>query len=149
MGASGSALGRMFAFPDRVDEYAARITAALVLAFGLAIAAIGAGWLLWALALDFLLRLLWGPRVSPLALLSTRVIAARLGRTRPVPGPPKRFAQGLGLAVSLASAVLFTAGLETAAWITLAALLATAALEAFRGVCLGCAIFSRLRSAAR
>jgi hypothetical protein len=147
MGAS--ALGRIFAFPNPVNEYAARITAALVLVFGLSIAATGTGWLLWALAFGFLLRVLWGPRFSPLALLATRVIAPRLGRCRLVPGPPKRFAQGVGLAVSLTAAVLFTAGLETAAWVTLAALLAAAALEAFRGFCLGCAIFTRLQAAIR
>ena len=140
-------MGRIFRFPNPVNEYAARITAALVVVFGVAIAATGAGWLLWVLAFGILLRVLWGPRFSPFGLLSTKVIAPRLGRTRLVPGPPKRFAQGIGLAVSLAAAVLFTAGLETAAWITLAVLLAAAALEAFAGFCLGCAIFGRLQAA--
>lgn len=142
-----STLGRLFRFPNPVNEYAARTTAALVVVFGVSIAATGAGWLLWVLAFGFLLRVLWGPRFSPFGLLSTKVIVPRLGRTRLVPGPPKRFAQGIGLAVSLAAAVLFTAGLETAAWVVLAVLLAAASLEAFVGFCLGCAIFGRLQAA--
>ena len=68
-----------------------------------------------------------------------------LGKTRLVPGPPKRFAQGIGAAVSTTAAVLFATGLAPAAWILLGVLIVAASLEAFAGFCLGCAIFGLLQ----
>jgi hypothetical protein len=43
--------------------------------------------------------------LSPLGQLATRLVAPRLGRPRPVPGPPKRFSQALGATISVAAVV--------------------------------------------
>jgi hypothetical protein len=75
------------------------------------------------------------------------VIAPRLGPARLVAGPPKRFAQGIGAAVSTAAAVLFACGLAGAAWAALGVLIVAASLEAFAGFCLGCWLFGRLQLA--
>ena len=101
----------VFAFPNPVNEYAARITAGLVVLLSPVTLLTGFGWGLAAIAAGFWLRVLFGPRISPLALLSVKVLTPRLGKTRLVPGPPKRFAQGIGAAVSTAAAVLLAAGL--------------------------------------
>jgi Domain of unknown function (DUF4395) len=138
-------LGSVFAFPNPVNEYAARITAGLVVLLAAATLLTGLGWGLALIAAGFWLRVLFGPRISPLALLSVKVLAPRLGRVRLVPGPPKRFAQGIGAAMSTAAAVLLAAGLAPAAWILLAVLIAAASVEAFAGFCLGCAIFGLLQ----
>ena len=135
----------VFAFPNPVNEYAARITAGLVVLLAAATFLAGSGLGLAVIAAGFWLRVLFGPRISPLALLSVRVLAPRLGRAKLVPGPPKRFAQGIGAAVSTAAAVLFFAGLVPAAWGLLAVLVAAASLEAFAGFCLGCTIFGFLQ----
>ncbi|MDQ0677904.1 hypothetical protein QFZ30_001286 [Arthrobacter pascens] len=135
----------VFAFPNPVNEYAARITAGLVVLLAAATLLSGSGWGLLVIAAGFWLRVLFGPRVSPLALLSVKVLAPRLGRTRLVPGPPKRFAQGMGAFVSTTALVLFIAGAVPAAWIVLAVLIAAASLEAFAGFCLGCVIFGLLQ----
>ena len=135
----------VFAFPNPVNEYAARITAALVVLLAIITLLSGSGWGLLAIALGFWLRVLFGPRISPLALLSVKVLAPRLGRARLVPGPPKRFAQGMGAFVSSAALVLFVAGALPAAWIALAVLIVAASLEAFAGFCLGCVIFGMLQ----
>jgi len=67
-------------------------------------------WLAIVLAIGFLLRVISGPKLSPLALLASRVIVPRLPwPPRMVAGPPKRFAQTIGLAFSLAAALLFYA----------------------------------------
>lgn len=142
---SHGGLGSVFAFPNPVNEYAARITAGLVVLLAAATLVTGFGWGLALIAAGFWLRVLFGPRISPLALLSVRVLAPRLGRVRLVPGPPKRFAQGIGAAMSTAAAVLLAAGLAPAAWILLALLIVAASLEAFAGFCLGCAIFGLLQ----
>ena len=135
----------VFAFPNPVNEYAARITAGLVVLLALATLLSGSGWGLLVIAAGFWLRVLFGPRISPLALLSVKVLAPRLGRTRLVPGPPKRFAQGMGAFVSTTALLLFVAGAVPAAWIVLAVLIAAASLEAFAGFCLGCVIFGLLQ----
>jgi hypothetical protein len=136
---------KIFAFPNPVNEYAARVTAGLVVVLALATAAAGSGWGLLAIAAGFWLRVLFGPRISPLALLSVKVITPRLGRVKPVPGPPKRFAQGMGAVVSTTSLALFAAGAAPAAWTVLGLLIVAAALEAFAGFCLGCVIFGFLQ----
>ena len=138
-------LSAAFAFPNPVNEYAARITAGLVVLLAAVTLLTGFGWGLAVIAAGFWLRVLFGPRISPLALLSVRVLAPRLGRVKLVPGPPKRFAQGIGAAMSTAAAILLAAGLAPAAWLLLAVLIVAASLEAFAGFCLGCAIFGLLQ----
>ncbi|MBT2595782.1 DUF4395 domain-containing protein [Arthrobacter sp. ISL-72] len=136
---------KVFEFPNPVNEYAARITAGLVVVLAAVTMLTGWGWGLALIAAGFWLRVLFGPRISPLAQLSVRVLAPRLGRAKLVPGPPKRFAQGIGAAMSTASALLLAAGLAPAAWTLLSVLVVAASLEAFAGFCLGCAIFGFLQ----
>ncbi|TNB71507.1 DUF4395 domain-containing protein [Arthrobacter sp. BB-1] len=138
-------MSSVFAFPNPVNEYAARVTAGLVVLLAVVTAASGSAWGLLALAAGFWLRVLFGPRVSPLALLSVKIITPRLGRVKLVPGPPKRFAQGIGAAVSTTALVLFLAGAAPAAWAVLGILIVAASLEAFAGFCLGCVIFGFLQ----
>ncbi|MFT4125911.1 MAG: DUF4395 domain-containing protein [Gordonia sp. (in: high G+C Gram-positive bacteria)] len=136
----------VFAFPNPVNDYAARSTAALVVA--LAIAAIAVDhWSLYAvLAAGFALRVAGGPRYSPFGRLSVHVIVPRIWRkTKLVPGPPKRFAQTIGLAVSTTALILSLTGLGLAAQIVTGVLVVAAGLEAFAGFCLGCTIFGFLQ----
>lgn len=136
---------RLLAFPDPVNELAARVVAAGVVAMSVAAISSQEQWLLLPIAYGFWARVLTGPTLSPLGQLATRVVAPRLGQSRPVPGPPKRFAQGMGVAFSSASVVLWWAfGAHTAAWAVLSLLAAAASLEAFAGYCLGCRIFGLL-----
>src|SRR5690349_14725166 len=90
---------KVFEFPNPVNEYAARITAGLVVVLAAVTLLTGWGWGLAVIAAGFWLRVLFGPRISPLAQLSVKVLAPRLGRAKLVPGPPKRFAQGIGAAM--------------------------------------------------
>jgi len=135
-------------FPRTVNEKAARAVAAGVVALALVTAATGWLWLTIPLAYGFWARVLTGPRLSPLGLLATRVIAPRLGEPRTVPGPPKRFAQAMGAAMSTAALVLGPIlGLDTAATAVLLVLAGAASLEAFAGLCLGCEVFRLLMRA--
>lgn len=144
---SGSpAPARRFAFPDTVDERAARLVATAVVALGVLFLLTGSPVVLVALTYGFAARVAAGPHLSPLALVVTRVVVPRLtGPARPVPGPPKRFAQAIGLlcsAVALAATVL---GAPTVATAVIAMLVVAASLEAGLGFCLGCAIFGFLQ----
>ncbi|MCY1674391.1 DUF4395 domain-containing protein [Pseudarthrobacter sp. SL88] len=135
----------LFAFPNPVNEYAARVTAGLVVLAAIGTALSGSVWGLAAIAAGFWLRLLFGPRISPLALLSVKVITPRLGKVKLVAGPAKRFAQGMGAVVSTAALILFIAGAVPASWAVLGVLIVAASLEAFLAFCLGCVIFGWLQ----
>ena len=128
-----------FDFPNPVNDKAARTVATGVVAISVLTLVTGWWWLLVPLALGFLGRVLAGPRLSPLGWLAMRVVAPRLGQPVLTPGPPKRFAQGIGLAFSTTAAVLALGlGLHTAAGIVLGVLVVFATLEAALGFCAGC-----------
>jgi hypothetical protein len=134
----------VFSFPNPVNEVAARLVAAMTLVLALAIIATGEVWLLVVLGSEFLARVLTGPTLSPMGTLATRVLAPRIGN-RPVPGPPKRFAQSIGLAFSAtALALYFVTGSMLAPGVVLAVLSVFAGLEAFVGFCAGCFVFGYL-----
>ena len=54
----------VFAFPNPVNEYAARVTAALVVLLSVVTLLTGFGWGLAVIAAGFWLRVLFGPRIS-------------------------------------------------------------------------------------
>jgi hypothetical protein len=138
----------LFAFPNPVNEKAARTVAGVVLVTVLVILATGWYWLLVPLAYGFWARVLTGPTLSPLGWTAQNVIAPRLGERRPVPGPPKRFAQLLGAVISTAALVLaLGAGDHTAADVVLILFVPAAALESIAGYCLGCKVFGLLMRA--
>lgn len=102
-------------------------------------------WLIVILALGFLARVVTGPRLSPLGQLATKVVAPRLGRPRLVPGPPKRFAQAIGLAITTTAAILSLGfGQTGATTVLLSILLLFATLESAIGFCAGCWVFGYL-----
>ncbi|MCW2955412.1 MAG: hypothetical protein JWO69_281 [Thermoleophilia bacterium] len=137
-----------FSFPNPVNERAARSVAGIVLVLALATLATRGWWLLAVLAAGFALRVAGGPRYSPTGQLATRVIAPRLGRPKLVAGPPKRFAQAIGLVVTGAGAVAWFAFGSAATAASLTGIIVVAAgLESIVGFCLGCWIFARLINA--
>jgi hypothetical protein len=75
------------------------------------------------------------------------VIGPRLGERKPLPGPPKRFAQGIGAFLSTLALVLAFAVSHTAADVVLILFLAAAGLEAIFGYCVGCKVFGLLMRA--
>ncbi len=137
-----------FSFPNPVNEKAARVVAGVVLATVIVILATSAYWLLIPLAYGFWARVLTGPKLSPLGWTAQNVIAPRLGAKRPVPGPPKRFAQAMGAVMSTTALVLaLVFGLDTAADVVLILFLPAAGLESIFGYCVGCKIFGLLMRA--
>jgi Domain of unknown function (DUF4395) len=139
----------VFRFPNPVNEYAARTVAAGVLVMAVAAIAFRQPWILIPLAYGFWARVLTGPTLSPLGQLATRVIAPRLPwGPKPVAGPPKRFAQAVGVVFSTTALVLwFGFGLATATWVVVALLAGAAMLESVFGICLGCIAFGYLMRA--
>ena len=134
----------LFSFPNPVNEKAARTVATGVVVMAIAFLLTGWTWLLVVLVYGFAARVATGPTLSPLGQLATRVIAPRLGTPRLTPGPPKRFAQAVGLVFSTTALILALSVSTDAARIVIALLLVAASLEAFAGLCLGCKVFGVL-----
>lgn len=147
--ASEAAGRRLFSFPDPVNEVSARLVAAGVVTMVVTAVALEWRWLTVVIAYGFVARVLTGPTLSPLGQLVTRVVTPRLPvAPRLVPGPPKRFAQGIGAILSTAAALLAVL-LDRwgGAQVLLGMLGAAALLEAALGFCLGCKIFAVLMRA--
>jgi hypothetical protein len=143
--ASAATKPRVFDFPNPVNETSARLVAAGAVLQSAAFLVVREWWVLVPLAYGFLARVCCGPRFSPLGRLATQVITPRLVRAhRLVPGPPKRFAQGVGLAFSAGALVAELAGADAVAVVLISGLLVAASLEAVFAVCLGCIVFNRL-----
>ena len=139
----------LLSFPNPVNEVAARTVAAgvVVLSLGtllLSFVSPGFLWLTVPIALGFVARVLTGPKLSPLGQLATKVVAPRVGHEKLVPGPPKRFAQGIGAAVTTLSVVLVAAGFVIGPQVLLGMMVVFATLESAFAVCVGCLVFGYL-----
>lgn len=137
-------MAAFLSFPNPVNETSARVVAAGVVAMAGTAVVADQPWLMAPLAYGFAARVATGPRLSPLGQLATRVIEPRLpGRRSYSPGPPKRFAQAIGLAFSSTALILhYGRGRPRAAKAVLTGLIGAAALEAGLGLCLGCRLFA-------
>jgi hypothetical protein len=138
----------LFSFPNPVNDASARTVALGVVTMTVIALATNTAWLMIPLTYGFLARVATGPTLSPLGQFAVRVAGPRLTAwQKSVPGPPKRFAQGIGAVLSVMTTVVWlSVGWSTARWILLP-LLGAAALEGFAGFCLGCTIFGWLMRA--
>src|SRR3954467_14079664 len=138
----------LFSFPNPVNEVSARLVAAGVVVMTVVILAFGQHWVLIPLAYGFVARVLTGPTLSPLGQLVTREITPRLDVDKPVPGPPKRFAQGIGATLTVGAVIAYFAfGSTPAADVLVAMVLVAATLESVFAYCLGCKAFAVLMRA--
>lgn len=140
---------KLFSFPEEVNEVSARLVAAGVVVLTLIIQLGDQTWLMAPLAYGFLARVLSGPTLSPLGQAVTRVVTPSLRVDgRMVPGPPKRFAQGIGATLSLTAVIAhFAFGATPLALVLVGAITVAATLESAFGYCLGCRIFGLLMRA--
>lgn len=127
-------------FPETINERAARLVALLVALLSLAAIVWSAPWISLLLAGGFFLRSAWGPRFDPLA-KAALWIAPRITRERIVAGPPKRFAQIMGLVVSLCATAMWLLGYSDLSLGILGVLFIFASAESLAGFCVGCRIF--------
>jgi hypothetical protein len=139
----------LFSFPNPVNEVAARVVAGGVALLSLGTLLLSLAddrflWLVVPLAYGFVARVLNGPRWSPLGWFATRVAAPRIGHEKLVAGPPKRFAQGIGAAVTVLTVILAASGFVLGPQVLLGLMVVFATLESALAVCVGCLIFAQL-----
>lgn len=142
---------KFFSFPELINEVSARLVAFGVLAMSISsLILINLEnpiviFVLCFLVYGFLARVSSGPKISPLALLVTKIIVPRLNfQEKLVPGAPKRFAQAIGLLMSLLILMSYLLGSASTASILLVILIGFSFLESVLGYCFGCKVFKGL-----
>jgi hypothetical protein len=133
-------------FPRLVDDVTVRLIASVVLVLALVALDLHQPWIYAVLALDFILRTTFGPKASPLARGVQRFVRPRVrSLTRPVAGPPKRFASGIGAVLTSLAALLWLLGIAGPVLVTIGVVMIVfPALEAVAGICVGCKVFAIL-----
>jgi hypothetical protein len=138
----------LFSFPNPVNEVSARLVAGGVVIMCVLTIALNLRWATIVIAYGFVARVLTGPSLSPLGQVVTRVVTPKLAiAERPVAGPPKRFAQAIGVVFSVTALILAGLGYWWEAQVVLGFLTVAAVLESVFGICLGCKAFAVLMRA--
>ena len=136
---------KRFPFPNPANETSARLVAGGVVLISAAFLLTNSTLILLALTYGFAARVVAGPAFSPLALIVTRIITPKLNFNHKfVPGPPKRFAQTIGLTFAATALILSSLDYSLAAKLVIVALIFAATLESVFAICLGCIMFSFL-----
>ena len=133
-------------FPRVVDDVTVRLIAVVVLVLAVAALGLHQWWIYAVLAVDFTLRVTYGPKASPVALGVQRLVRPRVGAAkRPTAGPPKRFAAGIGAVLTTAAAVLWALDVAAPVVVTIGVVMVVfPALESILGICVGCKAFAVL-----
>ena len=138
-------INNLFSFPNPVNEFSARFVAGMVSILTIATILTENQFVAGFLLYGFLARVATGPTLSPMGLLATRVIVPVLGNpTKLVAGPPKRFAQTIGLVFSATAFIMLMLDFVLIFQITLSILVIFALLESLAGFCAGCFVFNYL-----
>ena len=140
-----SILKSIFSFPETINEYAARIVAGFIVIMALAYLHSHNIYLLAFMAYGFLARVVAGPSLSPIALLVTKIIIPKMGNPyAECPGPPKRFAQLVGLIFTSSAFYFIISGELITAYLLIGVLALFASLESIMGFCAGCWFFKQM-----
>ncbi len=125
-----------------VDPRGQRCNAALTAVVLVIVLITGSGWLLAAQAVVFGIGAAFGLRYAPYGFLYRWLVRPRLGPPAELEAAaPPRFAQGVGLAVSVIGVIGYAAGLVPLGMAAAAVALAAAFLNAAFGFCLGCEMY--------
>jgi Domain of unknown function (DUF4395) len=106
----------------------------------------GSAWLLAAQAVVFAVATLFGMRYAPYGVIYRWLVRPRLGPPAELePEAPPRFAQGVGLVISLIGVAGYAAGISPLGLAAAAAGLVAAFLNGVFGLCLGCEMYLLIR----
>lgn len=133
----------LFWFPETVNRHVTRLTSALsciVCIFCVAFYRRSATpWVMLALALDYLVRLVYGASHSAVGAIAQMILVPVDAKF--MAGPPKQFAAFCGLFFSTFSAALYISGFDVGGAVVAAALMGASGLEGAFDICLGCIFF--------
>ena len=129
-----------------IDPRGPRFGALITLVVFAAVLITGNVWLLAAQGLVFAAGSLLGMRRSPYGLLYRWLVRPRLGPPAELePEEPPRFAQGIGLLISVIGVIGYGTGVTALGMAAAAAGLIAAFLNGVFGLCLGCEMYLIIR----
>jgi Domain of unknown function (DUF4395) len=129
-----------------IDPRGPRFGAVVTLVVFVIVLLTGSVWLLAAQALVFAIGTIFGLPRSPYGLVYKWLIRPRLGPPGELEaaGPP-RFAQGVGLVISVVGVIGYATGVTALGMAAAAAGLVAAFLNGIFGLCLGCEMYLIIR----
>jgi hypothetical protein len=129
-----------------IDPRGPRFGALITLVVFAVVLITGSVWLLAAQGLVFAAGSLLGMRRSPYGLLYRWLVRPRLGPPKELePEAPPRFAQGIGLLISVIGVIGYGTGVTALGMAAAAAGLIAAFLNGVFGLCLGCEMYLLIR----
>lgn len=129
-----------------IDPRGPRFGALITLVVFAIVLITGSVWLLAAQGLVFAAGALLGMRRSPYGLLYRWLVRPRLGPPKELePEAPPRFAQGIGLLISVIGVIGYGTGVTPLGIAAAAAGLIAAFLNGVFGICLGCEMYLLIR----
>ncbi len=129
-----------------IDPRGPRIAALITTVVFIVVLITGSAWLLAAQAVVFAIAVIFGMRWAPYGLVFRLLIRPRLGPPRELePEAPPRFAQGVGLLVSVVGVIGYATGLTPIGIVAAVLGLIAAFLNGVFGLCLGCEMYLFIR----
>jgi hypothetical protein len=129
-----------------IDPRGPRFGALITTVIFIVVLVTGNVWLLAFQALVFAVATVSGMRYAPYGLIYRWLVRPRLGPPAELePEAPPRFAQGLGLLISLIGVIGYAAGITPLGMAAAAAGLVAAFLNGVFGLCLGCEMYLLIR----
>lgn len=135
----------LFYFPDTVNTNAIRgtafVTFCIVIICAVLYTNVRIKWVMLGLFVDFALRSIFGPVLSPVGLFGNLLVA----RLVPIwsAGPPKQFAVFNGVVLSAIGAAFFFQDVPIGGLIISAMISIAAMLECAFNICLGCNVYGK------
>jgi hypothetical protein len=129
-----------------IDPRGPRFGALITLVVFAAVLITGSAWLLAVQALFFAIGTLFGLPRTPYGLVYRWLVRPRLGPPGALePAMPPRFAQGVGLVISIVGVIGYAAGVTPLGMVAAAAGLASSFPNGIFGLCLGCEMYLLIR----
>jgi Domain of unknown function (DUF4395) len=131
-----------------IDPRGPRFGALITMVVFVVVLLTSSAWLLAVQALFFAIGTVFGLSRSPYGLVYRWLIRPRLGPPAELePAGPPRFAQGVGLVISVIGVVGYAGGVTALGMAAAAAGLVAAFLNGIFGLCLGCEMYLLIRRA--
>ena len=129
-----------------IDPRGPRFGALITMVVFAVVLVTGSGWLLAVQALFFAVGTFLGLPRTPYGLVYRWLVRPRLGPPRELESAiPPRFAQGVGLVISIVGVIGYAAGVTPLGMAAAAAGLVAAVLNGIFGLCLGCEMYVLIR----
>ena len=130
----------------QIDPRGARFGALITTGVFVAVLITSSAWLLAAQAVVFAIGTVFGLRYAPYGLIYRALIRPRLGPPKELEDEaPPRFAQGVGLLMSVIGVIGYATGLMPLGIVASALALIAAFLNGAFGLCLGCELYLLIR----